>query len=106
MKKNRSLTFVATAMVFAVLAFAPAAQACCRPCQGYCEMKGVPADALCCTGIPEPGNACGLTTCGEYLEENGIEPAALALSLLVSPAESCEAELPWLAAAEATPANG
>lgn len=53
---------------FAMVITTPSpAYACCRPCLGYCG-PGVPDSAYCCSGISEPGNACGFTTCGEWLK--------------------------------------
>ena len=55
-----------------------------------------------------PGNACGLTTCGEWL---GGQPSSQAVGfdplLLMTPAqapgESCEQVFPWLAASAEQP---
>lgn len=93
-------------LVALMLTLAPAAQACCRPCLGYCG-PGVSPSAYCCAGAM-PGNACGLTTCGEWL---GSQPASQAVGfdplLLMTPAqapgESCEQVFPWLAASADQP---
>lgn len=93
--------------VFAVLAFAaaPSVLACCTPCQGFCG-PGVPRDTPCCTGIPQPGNACGLTTCGKWLRGQAADPAALAgfdaavpaMTPAAAPATECRAADSWLSA--------
>ncbi len=67
MRQLGRMAFVGLGLTLSMLLFAPAAHACCRPCTGYCGEPGVPSTAYCCTGIPVPGNACGFTTCGEYL---------------------------------------
>jgi hypothetical protein len=66
MNRAHRVAAVCAVLALVVLAAAPAARACCTPCQGYCG-RGVPLSAYCCTGIPTPGNACGLTTCCVYL---------------------------------------
>lgn len=67
MRRLRKTAFAGFSFALFLLLFSPAAHACCRPCDGYCGQPGVPATAYCCTGIPVPGNACGLTTCGKWL---------------------------------------
>jgi hypothetical protein len=65
MEKHRLLFVVVVALVAAGL-FAAPASACCIPCQNFCT-KDTDPNAVCCTGIPVPGDACGHTTCGKYL---------------------------------------
>ncbi len=84
-----------------MLLMAPAASACCIPCQSICNQPGVPPSTYCCTGIPVPGDACGLTICGKWLQGQRSEKADLNLSanLSVATAEAgCEQAFPWLAA--------
>lgn len=65
MEKHRiALTVAAFAAALLLLA-APVAQACCTPCT-WCTDETDPS-FVCCTGIPVPGDACGHTTCGQYL---------------------------------------
>jgi hypothetical protein len=33
----------------------------------------VPGSAVCCTGIPTPGDACGFTTCCKYLGRRCVQ---------------------------------
>lgn len=100
--KALAATFV---LLASTLLLAPLAYACCIPCQNFCNQPGVPPTAQCCTGIPVPGNACGLTTCGKWLQGPRSETASVFDSAaLVTPAQapapSCEQVFPWLAAAE------
>lgn len=104
---NRIGKVVFAGLVFAVstLLMAPAASACCTPCAGFCTQPGVPPTAYCCTGIPEPGNACGLTICGKWLQGQRSDDAAVEAAVLMTPAASeasCEQVFPWLAARAAT----
>lgn len=62
---KKAALFVSSLALVAFSITPPRASACCRPCQGFCS-NSVPESAFCCQG-PVPGNACGLTTCGEYL---------------------------------------
>ena len=95
--------------VLALLWFAPAAQACCTPCNPWC--KTLPPDAYCCTGIPQPANACGLTICGKYLQmSDGAVDTALFQppTMSLATVDSCDQQPPALVAsaeeaAEATP---
>ena len=41
------------------------AGACCTPCAFICQ-KGTPPSTPCCSGIPEPDNACGFMNCGKW----------------------------------------
>jgi hypothetical protein len=68
---------LALCAVFIVVALAPVpdAGACCTPCQSICT-PGVPASTPCCTGIPVPGNACGLTTCGKWWRSLAADTAS------------------------------
>lgn len=103
MKPILKMTLIFAVFAVAALAFAPSAQACCRPCEGYCG-PGVPLDAFCCSGIPEPGNACGFTTCGKWLSQQSRDVASIELFNAIvladsTPAEdACEPALPWLTA--------
>lgn len=64
--KKAALFVFSLSLSLAVLAMSPPrASACCRPCDGFCG-PGVPDSAFCCQG-PVPGDACGLTNCGEFL---------------------------------------
>ncbi|HEX6902637.1 MAG TPA: hypothetical protein VF789_23155 [Thermoanaerobaculia bacterium] len=65
MNRIRKAALFGAALLLSAFAITPPAYACCRPCAGYCG-PGVPAGAFCCSGVPEPGNACGFTTCGEW----------------------------------------
>ncbi|HEX2251957.1 MAG TPA: hypothetical protein VHQ65_01655 [Thermoanaerobaculia bacterium] len=69
MKTLSRIALMVALVAGVTLLAAPAAEACCRPCQGFCD-KTIPPSTPCCTGIPVPGDACGLTTCGEYLQGN------------------------------------
>ena len=75
MRQLGKAAFVGLGLGLFMLVFAPAAHACCRPCDGYCGQPGVPSTAYCCSGIPVPGNACGFTTCGEWLGSQATVPA-------------------------------
>jgi hypothetical protein len=69
MRNSKALGLFAVVLCVAALVwFAPAAEACCTPCGKWCQ--DVPPTTYCCTGIPQPGNACGLTTCGKYLRKH------------------------------------
>ncbi|HMB52637.1 MAG TPA: hypothetical protein VKU40_04935 [Thermoanaerobaculia bacterium] len=65
MGKHRIALTVAAFAAALLLFAAPVAQACCTPCT-WCTDETDPG-FVCCTGIPVPGDACGHTTCGEYL---------------------------------------
>ena len=82
----------------AVLWVAPAAQACCTPCDPWCKVFLDPDD-YCCTGIPEPGNACGLTICAKWKEMQGYDLTGLtalfqAPAVSSAAADSCQGEAP------------
>jgi hypothetical protein len=61
----RKALLLGLAFALSMLALERPAYACCRPCGSWC-LTTTPTTP-CCTGIPEPGNACGLTTCGKWL---------------------------------------
>jgi hypothetical protein len=65
MKKVARLLVLCAVLAVVVLSPFPQAGACCTPCSAACQ-PGVPPSTPCCTGIPVPGNACGLTTCGKW----------------------------------------
>jgi hypothetical protein len=65
MSRIKKAAFFLFSLSLVLLSVTPRASACCRPCEGFCS-NAVPESAFCCQG-PVPGNACGLTTCGEYL---------------------------------------
>lgn len=61
----RKAVLLGLAFALSALALERPAYACCTPCGSWCMT--VSPRTPCCTGIPEPGNACGLTTCGKWL---------------------------------------
>lgn len=61
----RKAVLLGLAFALSALALERPVYACCTPCGDWC--KTVSRNTPCCTGIPEPGNACGLTTCGKWL---------------------------------------
>ncbi len=61
----RKALLLGLAFSLSMLALERPAYACCTPCGSWC--KTATRTTPCCTGIPEPGNACGLTTCGKWL---------------------------------------
>lgn len=66
MSQIRKAVLLGLALALSVIALAPApVYACCRPCGLWCLTAS--KDTPCCSGISSPGNACGLTTCGEWL---------------------------------------
>lgn len=65
MKNAARLLALCAILAVAVLSTVPAAGACCTPCWVACQ-PGVPGSTPCCTGIPQPGNFCGLTTCEKW----------------------------------------
>lgn len=71
----RVLLVSALAVAALVLLPAAPAEACCTPCSYLC--KTAPPSTYCCSGIPEPGNACGFMTCREYLGGPILEAADL-----------------------------
>lgn len=64
----RKTLLLGLAFALSMLALGRPASACCRPCGSWC-LTATPSTP-CCTGIPEPGNACGLTICGKWLQEH------------------------------------
>lgn len=100
MTRIGKVVFVTMALIGLGLALAPAAHACCRPCQGYCDQKGVPPTAVCCSGIPTPEDACGFTTCGKWLQGQRADFLSFTEAAPLTPAgeASCEQAFPWLAA--------
>jgi|GEM_PF-5834216 len=105
-RKSKTLGLLAVGIcLLAVLWVGPVAQACCTPCNPWCKIS-LPPEAYCCTGIPEPGNACGLTICAKYLEMTGqSDDAALfqAPNLTLANTGSCgEQPLTFEAPAEGT----
>jgi hypothetical protein len=71
MRHGKALGLAVLAVAILALWAAPAAEACCIPCNPWCKTMLEPDD-YCCTGIPEPGNACGLTICGKYLKSHDV----------------------------------
>ena len=106
-KASNTGLLVFTLCALAMLWLAPAAEACCTPCDPWCNVFLGPND-YCCTGIPEPGNACGLTICAKWKEENGYDRTALSdlfkapeLSLFAT--GNCPSEVPaFVAQADTT----
>ena len=68
MPRIRKALLLGLAFALSVVALAPApVYACCRPCDvSWC--RTVDPNTYCCSGISTPGNACGLTTCGKWLQ--------------------------------------
>lgn len=64
----RKTLLLGLAFALSMLALERPAYACCTPCGDWC--RTVDPNTFCCTGIPEPGNACGLTICGKWLQEH------------------------------------
>ena len=97
MKTLSRIALMVALVAGVTLLAAPAAEACCRPCEGFCD-GSVSRDTPCCTGIPEPGNACGLTTCGKYLsggyEVDEVASSAAATAALPSGPQSTEEACP------------
>ena len=81
---------VVVCAVLAVVALAapPPAVACCIPCQGFCT-SSTPPNTPCCTGIPQPGNACGLTTCGKWLSRQRDDVDATSPAVAVKATADC-----------------
>ncbi len=95
----------AVVLLASMLLLAPAAHACCIPCQNFCNQPGIPASAPCCTGIPVPGDSCGFTTCGKWWrsqksDSGPVFDVAAQATPAEAPAPSCDQAFPWLAAAE------
>ena len=77
MKTSIRIAAVVAVLIAAAFTATPPSGACCIPCQNFCNQPGVPGSALCCTGIPTPGDACGLTTCCKYLGRRCLSTAAV-----------------------------
>lgn len=71
-KTFRTGLWTMTAVALALLWMAPAAEACCIPCNPWCNEFLQPED-YCCTGIPQPDNPCGLTICAKWKGYKGKE---------------------------------